>query len=153
MAIYKRGRVYWYEFSLHGWRYRASTKRANRQQALHVESSHRTRLLDQTQGIPNPVAIPPFGEFADKFLAWAESNLSMSTVKLHRINVALLKKHFRGRLLTEIDRASVEELKTWRSGQKRKNGEGPISPATVNRFPHYAEENLQPRGCHGVTYP
>jgi hypothetical protein len=57
----------------------------------------------------------------------------MSTVKLNRINVALLKKHLRSKLLSEIDRASVEELKTWRSGQKRKNGEGPISPATVNR--------------------
>jgi integrase len=133
MAVFKRGKVYHYEFSLQGHRYRGSTKRTDRQAAQTVESVTRTRLLNSIQGVPTPTAIPTLGEFADRFLGWAESNLSRSTVELHRINIALLKRFYRGHLLTEVDRQSVEGFKSWRAAMKRKNAKGLVSPATVNR--------------------
>jgi integrase len=133
MAVFKRGKVYHYEFSLQGRRYRGSTKRTNRQAAQTIESVTRNRLLNSIQGVPTPTAIPTLGEFADRFLGWAESNLSRSTVKLHRINIVLLKRFYRGQLLTQIDRQSVEDFKSWRAGMKRHNAKGSISPATVNR--------------------
>jgi len=40
---------------------------------------------------------------------------------------------FRGRLINEIDRKSVEEFKAWRAGQNRKNAKSKVSGATVNR--------------------
>ena len=58
MAVSKRGRIYQYEFELGGRRYRGSTKRTNRQDALKVEATQRTRLLNSIQGIPNPTAVP-----------------------------------------------------------------------------------------------
>jgi integrase len=133
MAVSKRGRIYHYEFELGGRRYRGSTKRTNRQDALKVEATQRTRLLNSIQGIPNPTAVPTFAEFADQFLMWAKANLAEATVVLHRVNIDRLKQFFRGKLINEIDRKSVEEFKVWRAGQKRKNAKTKVSGATVNR--------------------
>ena len=133
MAVSKRGHIYHYEFELGGRRYRGSTKRRNKQAAQTVESTIRTRLLDTTQGVPRPSDIPTFAEMTDQFLAWAKTNLAPATVKLHRVNIAKLKKFYKGKMLTEIDRRSVEEFKVWRAGQERENGEGKVSGATVNR--------------------
>ena len=52
---------------------------------------------------------------------------------LHRVNIDRLKQFFRGKLINEIDRKSVEEFKVWRAGQKRKNAKSKVSGATVNR--------------------
>ena len=133
MAVSKRGRFYHYEFELGGRRYRGSTKRTNRQDALKVEATKRTRLLNSLQEIPHLTAVPTFAEFADEFLNWAKVNLAAATVELHRVNIARLKQFFRGRLINEIDRKSVEEFKGWRAGQKRKNAKTNVSGATVNR--------------------
>jgi integrase len=133
MAVSKRGRFYHYEFELGGRRYRGTTKRTNRQDALKVEATKRTRLLNSLQEIPNPTSVPTFAEFADQFLNWAKVNLSKATVKLHRVNIERLKQFFRGKLINEIDRKSVEDFKVWRAGQKRENGKGKVSGATVNR--------------------
>jgi integrase len=133
MAVSKRGRIYHYEFELAGRRYRGSTKRTNRQDALKVEATKRTRLLNSLQEIPNPTAVPTFAEFADEFLKWSKANLAAATVELHRVNIERLKQFFRGRLINEIDRKSVEEFKGWRADQKRKNAKTKVSGATVNR--------------------
>ena len=122
-----------YEFELGGRRYRGSTKRTNRQDALKVEATKRTRLLNSLQDIPHPTAVPTFAELADQFLEWAKANLAETTVVLHRVNIDRLKQFFRGKLINEIDRKSVEEFKVWRAAQRRENGKGKVSGATVNR--------------------
>ena len=149
MAVSKRGRIYHYEFELGGRRYRGSTKRTNRQDALKVEATLRTRLLNSIQGIPHPSAVPSFAEFADQFLEWAKLNLSKATVKLHRVNIDRLKQFFRGKLINEIDRKSVEEFKVWRAGQKRKNADSKVSGATVNRCLTTLEAHFQSCRCDG----
>jgi hypothetical protein len=74
MAVSKHSRIYHCEFELGGRRYRGSTKR---QDALKVEATKRTRLLNSLQEIPNPTAVPTFAEFADQFLKWTEANLAL----------------------------------------------------------------------------
>jgi integrase len=133
MAVSKRGRFYHFEFELGGRRYRGSTKRTNRQDALKVEATKRTRLLNSLQEIPHLAAVPTFAEFADEFMMWAKANLAKATVELHRVNVDRLKQFFRGKLINEVDRKSVEEFKAWRADQKRKNAKTKVSGATVNR--------------------
>jgi hypothetical protein len=59
---------------LGGRRYRGSTKRTKRQDALKVEATKRTRLLNSLQDIPHPTAVPTFAELADQFLSWAKVN-------------------------------------------------------------------------------
>ncbi len=104
-----------------------------RQDALKVEATKRTRLLNSLQDVPNPTAIPTFAEFADQFMEWAKANLAQATVVLHKVNVDRLKQFFRGKLINEIDRKSVEDFKVWRAAQRRENGKGKVSGATVNR--------------------
>jgi integrase len=131
--VYLRGNVYWYEFRVFGRRYRGSTKRRNKQAALSVESVTRIKLLNAAQGVPNPVSIPTVSEFSDTFLTNVKVNLSKSTHTLHKVNVDSVKKYFKGRLLTEVSPGDVEQFKMWRAGQDRKNGEGKVTSATVNR--------------------
>jgi integrase len=54
---------------------------------------------------------------------------------LRQVNIDRLRQFFRGRLIIEIDRKSVEEFKAWRAGQDRKNAKSKVkvSGATVNR--------------------
>ena len=128
MAIFKRGHFYHYNFELNGHRYYGSTKRTSKQKAENVVAVLRKRILDGVQGIPG------FSEFADRFLEWAQVNLERPTVKLHRVNVADLKRYFHAKLLTKIDTGGVEEFMVWRSRQLRKHGKDrPVTPATVNR--------------------
>lgn len=133
MALIKRGRVWHYQFELQGHRYRASTKRTNQEQAAKVEAVLRTQLLNSIQGVPNKTAVPTFNEFADTFITWTENNLAPATVTLHKVNVKRLKQFFRGKLISEIDRQAVEDFKAWRAKQKRENGKGRVSAATINR--------------------
>ena len=79
--------------------------------------------------------MPSFAELADRFQNWAKVNLAKATVVLHRVNIGRLKQFYRGKLINEVDRRSVEEFKAWRAGQNRKNAKGKVkvSGATVNR--------------------
>ncbi len=113
MALFKRGRIYHYDFELNGHRYFGSTKRTSKQKAENAVSTIRTRILNSVQGVPNSKAIPSFAEFADQFLEWAKVNLSRSTVELHRVNVDQLKKYLRGKLLNEIGQQDAEGFKAW----------------------------------------
>ena len=133
MAVSKRGRVHHYEFELGGRRYRGSTKRTNRQDALKVEATKCTRLLNSLRDIPHPTAVATFAELADQFLNWAKVNLAKATVVLHHVNIDRLREFFRGKLINEIDRKSVEEFTARRAGQNRKNAKSKVSGATVNR--------------------
>ena len=68
-------------------------------------------------------------------MSWADAGiavLSKATVQLHRVNIERLKQFFRGKLINDIDRKSVEDFKVWRAAQKRENGNGKVSGATVN---------------------
>jgi hypothetical protein len=47
MAIYKRGKVYWYKFVWIGELIRESTKQGNDKVARQMEAAHRTRLAKE----------------------------------------------------------------------------------------------------------
>jgi integrase len=77
MAIYKRGKIYWYKFVWLGKLVRESTKQGNDKVARQMEAAHRTSLAKGEVGIREKKKAPSFGEFAEKqFLPWAESTFS-----------------------------------------------------------------------------
>jgi integrase len=51
MAIYKRGRVYWYHFVFNNQRIQCSTKQRNPRVARQIEAAHKTRLAKGEVGI------------------------------------------------------------------------------------------------------
>ena len=74
MAIYKRGRVWWYKFTWNGEPIRESTKQRNKRIAEQIESVRKGQLAKGEVGIRDRAPIPSLEEFAKRdFLPYAES--------------------------------------------------------------------------------
>src|SRR5437016_2332168 len=80
MAIYKRGKIYWYKFMWSGELVRESTKQGNDKVARQMEAAHRTSLAKGEVGIRERKPVPTLGEFCRKrFAPWVESTSSLKT--------------------------------------------------------------------------
>ena len=69
MAIYKRGRVYWYQFVFNNERFQRSTKQGNPRVARQMEAAHRTTLAKGEFGIVDRQRVPTLRAFAPRFQA------------------------------------------------------------------------------------
>jgi integrase len=67
MAIYKRGKVYWYQFVFANKRIQCSSKQGNPRVARQIEAAHRTRLAKGEVGIEAPKKAPTLSEFGPRF--------------------------------------------------------------------------------------
>jgi integrase len=74
MAIFKRGRIYWYDFIFNGTRHQCSTKQGNPRTARQIEAAHRTRLALGEVGITERTKVPTFIDFSVRFLAHMEGH-------------------------------------------------------------------------------
>jgi hypothetical protein len=73
MAIYKRGKVYWYKLVWNGEVIRESTKQGNQRAAEQIESARKTQLAKGEVGIKDRPPCPTLGEFAEKqFIPFVE---------------------------------------------------------------------------------
>lgn len=82
MAIYKRGKFYWYKFMWQGRLVRESTKQRNDKVARNMESAHRTSLAKGEVGIREPKPIPTLKEFCSKRVEpWARSTFESTCRK------------------------------------------------------------------------
>ena len=85
MAIFKRGRVYWYHFIFAGTHVQESTKQGNPRVARQMEAAHRTALAKGEVGIREKKPIPTLAEFIrDRFEPWAKANFEHSSPKTWR---------------------------------------------------------------------
>jgi integrase len=77
MAIYKRGKVYWYKFTWLGKAIRESTKQGNDKVARQMEAAHRTSLAKGEVGIREKKAVPTLGDFCKQRIEpWAQHRSS-----------------------------------------------------------------------------
>ncbi len=67
MAIYKRGKTYWYDFWFHGKRYQESTKTKNLRAAEMIQAKAKTDLALGCYGLTPIKAGPRFSKFAEQF--------------------------------------------------------------------------------------
>jgi hypothetical protein len=74
VAVYKRGRVWWYRFVWNGESFRESTKQSNKRTAEQMEAAHKTSLAKGEVGIRDKKPVPTLREFAEReFLPFTES--------------------------------------------------------------------------------
>ncbi len=74
MAVYKRGRVWWYKFTWKGEPIRESTKQTNKRVAEQIEAAHKTSLAKGEVGIRDRVPISTLKDFAEQdFMPFIES--------------------------------------------------------------------------------
>lgn len=77
MAVYKRGKVWWYKFTFSGEMVRASTKQGNRRVAEQIEAARKTQLAKGEVGIQDRKKAPLLSTFIDRdFRPFVEANFS-----------------------------------------------------------------------------
>jgi len=82
MAIYKRGKIYWYKFMWQGELIRESTKQGNDKVARQMEAAHRTSLAKGEVGIREKKPIPTLKSFCtDRVEPWAKSTFEEAAPK------------------------------------------------------------------------
>src|SRR2546427_12736747 len=83
MAVYKRGRVWWYKFTWNGEPIRESTKQTNKRVAEQIEAAHKVTLAKGEVGIRDRKPAPTLREFAKQdFLPFCESTFAVKTKTL-----------------------------------------------------------------------
>jgi len=87
MGVYKRGRVYWFDFVWDGQRIQQSTKQGSRKAAIDIAAAYRTKLALGEVGIePKEKAapVPTLKDFLElRFLPWAESSFTSKPQTFH----------------------------------------------------------------------
>jgi hypothetical protein len=78
MAIFKRGRVYWYHFIFNGEHVQESTKQGNPRIARQMEAAHKTALAKGEVGFREKKAIPTLAEFINvEFMPWVAATFKL----------------------------------------------------------------------------
>ena len=102
MAIFKRGRVYWYHFWFNGTHVQESTKQGNPRVARQMEAAHRTALAKGEVGIREKKPAPTLAQFiADRFEPWAQASVAPTT----------WQGHYRGRAQSVKNYAPLANLR------------------------------------------
>src|SRR5215469_11390425 len=71
MAIFKRGRIYWYHFVFNAQHIQQSTKQGNPRVARQMEAAHRTALAKGEVGIRERKAAPTLSDFCKRVETFA----------------------------------------------------------------------------------
>lgn len=129
MAIYKRGRVYWYSFWFSGERIQRSTKQGNPRVARTLEAACKTALAKGEVGIIEKKPAPTFREFAKDFRKSFETKCAEKplTVEFYNSKLARLLEFspLAGARLDQIDESLIDSYV-----QHRRKV---VSPASTNR--------------------
>jgi len=95
MAVYKRGKIWWYKFSWNAESIRESTKQTNKRVAEQMEAAHKTSLAKGEVGIRDRKPVPTVAAFAkDDFMPHVRARFAdkLSTLAYYEIQV----KHLTG---------------------------------------------------------
>ena len=129
MAIFKRGRVYWYHFIFNGEHVQASTKQGNPRTARQMEAAHKTALAKGEVGIRDRKPAPTLKDFAQRFIdaIQVRSASKPKTIEFYAQQLARLLDFtpLASARLDAIDESLIESFVQERSRN--------VSPATVNR--------------------
>lgn len=136
MGVFKRGKMYWYEFVFDGQRIRKSTRQGNQNVARHMEAAHRAALVKGELGIRDKTRIPSFREFSERFLSSIEIDAARKPRTLKAYQTAI-----RGLLdfpglaqarLDRVDEALIDAFKQHRRARVSRRGR-PYSVSTLNQ--------------------
>lgn len=148
MSLYKRGKVWIYDFWVNGERYNKSTGMRNRRDADLVESALKVELSKAAAGIQpqrQRGPVPKFDQAMAEFLDWSaiEHADKPETTRRYKISSLALLSYFGQTKLNRIDTEAVEAFKEWRrvqkaqpkktKGKNKAKATKQIMPATVNR--------------------
>jgi len=135
MAIFKRGKIYWFHFIFEGEHIQKSTHQTNARVARQIESAERTRLAKREVGIEEPKRAPLFAKAMKDFLVWSEQEHKTHprTHQRYQTSSKALLFHFKDKKIDKITPEDVERFKSLRAIEKNKRTGKALRPATINR--------------------
>ena len=116
--IFKRNRIYYFEFTRHGKRYRGSTKTGNKNEALRIEAEHRA---NGTASRRSEVKLD-FGDCFASFLVGSGSQVKPRTLQRYKVSGKRLGTHFGSLRLGDVTGSEIERFKSKRMGECSKAG-------------------------------
>lgn len=120
MALFKRGRVWWFEFTFAGHRYRESTRSTSKALAAEAQRKRHRELEAAVNGLTTRRRAAPL-PFTAAASDWLNVNAPTWAAKTHTIattDVGHLKAHFGGTLIVDITASDIAEYITARRKQK-----------------------------------
>src|SRR5438477_4127225 len=118
MAIYKRGKFYWYKFMWNGETLRESTRQTNQNTARQMEAAHRASLAKGEVGIRDKKTSPTLADFIlQRFEPWAEASTSAKTwLDYYRPGIRTIQsyKPLSNLRLNEITSEKAADFAAWR---------------------------------------
>ncbi len=127
MAIFKRGRVYWYHFIFNGVHIQESTKQGNPRVARQIEAAHRTSLAKGEVGIRERKALTLADFLKSEFLPFVESKFNKAKPRTLRYYTCGAKT-LRESAFASLDLREITDQHAGQYATKRAN----LSPSTVN---------------------
>jgi integrase len=121
--IYRRGKVFWYEFNFNGARIRESASTSSKTIAKQAEMQRRRELELGINGLTKPER--PLFPLAAKDWFASKSSLSPLGIRYYEQYIAKLSKHFGNRLVSDITAEDIGEL------QRKRKAEG-LSGRQIN---------------------
>jgi integrase len=119
MAIFKRGRIYWYHFLFNGCHIQESTKQGNPRVARQMEAAHRTALAKGEVGIRERKRLTLAAFLKDEFLPFVKSKFASKpgTLRYYSYGVStLLKSDFASLDVSEINDKHAAQYGASRAG-------------------------------------
>lgn len=149
MAIYKRGKTYWFEFVFQGERVRKSSQTSNRRAAEQIEAAYKVKLAKGEVGlnVEKKKDIPTFRAAVEIFLNWSNTTAKTqpSTKRRYETATKALLNFFGNIRIDRITTDKVEAFRDEREKQKKKPptrklkknrkaaSKGKMMPSTVNK--------------------
>jgi integrase len=125
VMLYRRGRVWWYEFLFNGVRIRQSTKLTNKELARKVENAKRNAMAlgaGGVQHVPDPILV---NKAAESYLLDREPHWSAKTREMHANSLVHLKPQFAKLLVQDVKPDHISRYQRARLKEK-------ASPKSVN---------------------
>jgi integrase len=135
MAVYRRGKTWWYVFEFGGRKIQESSGFRNKMAAMRAEAKRKTDLMERRAGFTKSKPIPKFDDFSKQFLESSKQQHRPNTYGLHAWNLKTLKRFFGGKYLDEITTEMVENFKSTRKNEARQKAKDArlVTGTTVNR--------------------
>jgi integrase len=102
MSVFRRGKVYWFEFNFNGARIRESAHTSSKTIAKQAEMQRRRELELGINRISQPKRIPLFKVAAERLLEDKRARRAKNTAELYRFALKPVVEEFGGRLVSDI---------------------------------------------------
>jgi len=127
MAIFKRGRIYWYHFIFNGQHVQESTKQRNPRVARQMEAAHRTALAKCEVGIRERKSISLREFLKQDFLPYVEAQFKEakpSTLRYYQYGTEALQ----GTAIADLNISEITDQHAKQYAAKKAK----LSPSTIN---------------------